>query len=162
MQRQLIVPEPLWLETWSGLASRGGGQREAACIWAGHRDDQSETVEQIVFLDDFDETVAHGLYHRTPRSVTAELFRLLRERELVIVGDVHSHPDEWVGLSPVDSAHPIEYRVGLRALVLPHYSIGEPSTETVGVHEYLGDKRWHQLSISEVRRVLRIPPGARR
>ena len=156
MPRELVVPHDIWLETWTGLRKRGAGRREAACIWGGYRTDAQETVEAVLFFDDFGPTIAGALSHRTPRDVTTAAFSRLRESGFVIVADVHSHPDEWVGLSPVDRAHPIEYRVGLRAVVLPHYAIGEPSIRGVGLHEYLGNGRWQQFDEPDVDAVVRF------
>lgn len=139
---RLNIPASLWTRTWVGLRERGGGQRESAAVWTGTRDDAGETAMDVVFLDDFPGVRAHALQHCVPRSASAALFRELRARGHVLVGDVHTHPGSWVDLSPTDQEHPIEYRVGLVAVVIPHFARGAPRTDTIGIHVYRGSGAW--------------------
>lgn len=148
--RCLFVPSALWSATWNGLRVRGGGRREAACVWAGTRDGGVERACEVIFLDDLPGTVGRRLQHRTSRAAVAMLLQRARELGLVIVGDVHTHPSDWVDLSDVDRAHPIEYRVGLVALVLPEFAMGTPDIGLVGVHEYSGDGHWRTFEGEQV------------
>ncbi|MGE0710321.1 MAG: hypothetical protein AB7N76_13590 [Planctomycetota bacterium] len=111
-------------------------------------------------MDDLGEVNSGALHHRTPTATTRALFELLRSRELEILADVHTHPSDWVELSPVDQEHPIEYRVGLLALVIPRFAAGERSIDACGLHEYLGDLRWRQLEQGEVATTIQIEDGA--
>lgn len=144
-EKPLFISSELWERTWLGLRARGYGQREAACVWAGESSDLEERVSEVIFLDDLPGVESFALQHRTTRKATAVLFEQLREKRLSIVADVHTHPEEWVDLSWVDKAHPIEYRPGLTALVLPGYATGAPSLKETGVHVYLGDGEWRHL-----------------
>lgn len=146
-----------WSLTWQGLKSRGGEERETACVWGGRRLDDEEFVEGVYFLDDLG-TSRGRLYHRTPREATVALFHALRQKGHVIIADMHTHPGPWVGLSPTDEEHPIEYRRGLLALVLPFFARGEPNLRGVGAHEYLGDGRWRRLRAAETTKRIRIQP----
>ncbi len=160
--RELNVPASLWLTTWEGLRQRGGGAREAACVWIGARDGKVEHARDVVFLDDLPGTVGRRLQHRTSREAVAALLSRARELGMVIVGDIHTHPSDWVDLSEVDRAHPIEYRLGLLAIVLPSFAGGPPTLEAVGVHEYAGDGEWQTFHGSEKSSRLRLLPGAGR
>ena len=82
------------------------------------------------------------------------LFEILRDRGECIVGDVHAHPENWVGQSRTDREHPIEYRVGLWALILPTFATGAERLDRIGVHQYLGDLKWVSLSASEAQQHL--------
>lgn len=157
--KSVRVPLRLWLDTWGGLEARGAGRREAACVWAGPTESAGR-VNEVVFLDDLGEVCSGALHHRTPTATTRALFELLRSRGLEILADVHTHPSDWVELSQVDQEHPIEYRVGLLALVIPGFAVGEPSLDACGLHEYLGDLRWRQLKQAEYATAIKIEAGA--
>ena|SRR3569832_1027608 len=146
---QLQVAKKLWVTTWLGLQERSAGQREAACVWLGGRTRETEIATDIVFLDDLPGTVGRRLQHRTSRQAVAILLELARAKGLSIVADIHTHPSDWVDLSDVDREHPIEYRVGLVAIVLPSFALGEPDLARTGVHQYLGNGDWERLDGSQ-------------
>lgn len=152
----LSIPSELWRRTWTRLRAHGDGQREAACIWAGDSSDHEERVTDVIFLDDLPGVEAFALQHRTTRKATGALFAMLHDKKLSIIADVHTHPQDWVDLSWIDKAHPIEYRPGLTAIVLPNYAVGVPSLETVGIHIYLGDGQWRQLDREQAKSKVRV------
>jgi hypothetical protein len=145
-----------WSKTWNGLRARSRGEREAACVWTGDRTTATWTVRSVHFLDDFGPVSAGALYHRASRECVARLFAEMRERGESLIADVHVHPEDWVDLSPTDEAHPIEYRVGLLAVVLPHFAVRSPSLLGVGVHEYVATSEWRRLPQAEVRQRFHI------
>lgn len=147
---KVYIHRDLWKLTWSGLKGRSGGARESACVWAGARLEEVWRVRSVYFLDDLGPVSAGPLHHRASRACTANLFSALREHGESIIADVHCHPEEWVDLSPTDEDHPIEFRIGLLALVLPHFASAEPDLRGVGVHEYLGSSAWRRLSVAQV------------
>ena len=153
---KIILPESIWIQTWLGLRKRGHGKVESAAIWGGKRSGKTETVEAVYFLDDLPGHVQFSGYHRLPESDLATLFRQLQQDQRVIVGDIHTHPGRWVGLSGLDKANPIEFRQGLYALVLPSYAVPEPSLVQAGVHEYKGNGRWIMLSQRAKKKVINI------
>ncbi len=144
--RKIVISEELWLQTWLGLRARGSGKVESSAVWGGKRDDSTETVEAVYFLDDWDGGCQEAAYHCVSPEALEQLFRRLKEERKVLVGDIHSHPTEWVGLSPLDKANPIEFRKGLYAIVLPRYALPSPALSSAGVHEYAGNGRWRALS----------------
>lgn len=158
MSRRLEVPDQLWKDTWLGLAERGDARREAACVWAGTRSEQVERAEAVIFLDDLPGVVGRPYQHRTSRSAVSLMLATVRRMGLRIVGDLHTHPSSWVDMSIVDRAHPIEFRVGLIAIVIPHFAALPVDIASVGVHEYAGDGEWTTLEASDVaRRVVILP-----
>jgi hypothetical protein len=76
----------------------------------------------------------------------AVLFSYLQRDRRVIIADIHTHPSGWVGQSHTDEAHPVEFRCGLPALILPSYAKPRPSLNCIGVHLYKGDGKWQTLS----------------
>jgi hypothetical protein len=155
-QNSLLVPQAVWKSTWEGLRSRSDGLRESACVWGGQRSGSKETVTQVHFIDDLPGVRRHRLFHRTSREATTLLFRELRALGQAILADIHCHPGAWVGLSETDAAHPIEYRVGLVALVFPGFATGFPLLSRAGVHVYLGEGAWEELSARKANRRIRI------
>jgi proteasome lid subunit RPN8/RPN11 len=149
MYPPIKISESLWQSTWSGLSQRGQGRRESACVWAGERFADRWVVHDVVFLDDLPGVHGGRLHHCTTRPAVAALLSRLRSAGWQIVADVHTHPRDWVDLSPVDRQHPIEHRIGLVAIVLPHYGRGPIRLESVGVHEYQGSYRWRTLPLAE-------------
>lgn len=153
MTRVLHVSEALWSATWEGLRARSAGVRESACVWLGTRSNEIEQAVEIVFMDDLPGVIALPRYHRTSREAVLAMLQHARARGLKIVCDIHTHPRTWVDLSEIDQEHPIEYRVGLIALVLPDYGQGAVAIDRVGIHEYVGDGQWcrHPATSGRVR-----------
>ena len=154
--RQLVVFEGVWTSTWSGLRERGQSERETACVWLGKREGSIERAHVAVFLDDLPGTVGRRLQHRTSRTAVDMLLMRSRELGMVIVADIHTHPADWVDLSDIDRLHPIEYRIGLLALILPDFAASRPNLQRVGVHEYIGDGDWKTFRAQDAARRVRI------
>lgn len=159
MAHIISIPAYIWDETVRGLAGRSQGLRESGCIWAGKRNELTWTVKEVVFLDDLPGVRRHQLYHRMPRVAINKLFELLREKDLQIIADLHTHPTDWVELSDTDKIHPIEYRIGLIAIVFPNFAQFPHTFINLGVHEYLGSSEWQRLSLSEVNKRIIIEEG---
>jgi proteasome lid subunit RPN8/RPN11 len=128
------------------LQRRSADENEAACVWLGTRSSDLERALEVVFLDDLPGTVGRRLQHRTSRQAVDMMLEFARTKRMSIVGDLHTHPSEWVDLSEVDRVHPIEYRVGLLALVLPSCAQGLPDLTRTGVHEYIGAGNWKMFN----------------
>lgn len=146
---RIAVPESLWRRTWAILRDLGAGQNESACVWGG-----TLSGGRLVASKAYPIAEEHGvqrgcLSHRMSTAGVARLFAELRADGLAIVADVHTHPEDWVGLSKVDKEHPIEYRPGLVCLVLPHYASVAPSFDMTGVHIYLGGGEWFECPRNE-------------
>lgn len=159
--RPVVIDLGAWRQTWSGLLARGEGRRETACVWAGVREAACDRVEHVAFIDDLDGVTGAPYSHVAQPEAVGRVLADLRRRGLVIAADVHTHPSSWVGLSAIDQANPIEFRIGLLALVLPAFAAGEPLVSRVGAHEYLGSKRWRQLAAGEAARTIVIEEDAR-
>lgn len=139
----------LWTSTWNGLQERCAGGNEAACVWLGSRDSDAERALEVVYLDDLPGTVGYRLQHRTSRVAVSMMLELARDKKMSIVADLHTHPSDWVDLSEVDRANPIEYRIGLLALVLPSCALGLADIGRTGVHEYTGSGNWKTFGPDE-------------
>jgi hypothetical protein len=84
--------------------------------------------------------------------------RAVRERDLVNLAEVHTHPEAWVGHSPWDDAHAFSLRPGALSIVWPKYGQQLPAFEAWGVHERAADK-WVHLEGRRAARRITILPG---
>jgi hypothetical protein len=150
-KRRIELPRAIWSLTWSGLRSRGAGIKESAAVWAGRRADELESVESVYFLDDYAGGEQRRGYHRVAVEALTEFFATLQRQGQVIIGDIHTHPTDWVGLSALDEENPIEFRVGLPAIVLPCFAKPSPSLSICGVHIYWGKGKWRPLGDAQKR-----------
>lgn len=150
------VPRRVWNETWDGLRERSRGPKETGCVWGGERRDNLLRTTEVVFFDFLPGTRRGALSHVLSKEGAAALFELLSERGLEIIADIHTHPPKMPQLSWIDEEHPIEYRVGLLALVVPGYAEARPSLGGIGAHEYLGELRWRTWPLKEKRARLRL------
>ena len=150
------IKSELWRQTWEGLSERSRGQIESLCIWAGRRTHESSEVTEVIFLDGIGGVEGFALFHRITREAVGEIFAILKDKGLQIIADVHTHPEEWVGLSRTDREHPLEYRIGFVSIVLPHFGRAEHNKSGIGMHRYKGNHQWHELSLSEKSESLKL------
>ena len=157
MSRNIVrIKHNLWKLTWEGLCQRSDGRIESLCIWAGQRSPDVSVVTEVIFLDGIEGVEGFEFFHRITREATAHIFSILKDKGLQIIADVHTHPDEWVGLSETDREHPLEYRVGFISIVLPHFGRSEPRTADIGMHRYEGNHQWHELNEVEKSNALEL------
>lgn len=130
-----------WSDLTSELGRRGDGRREAgAFLLADHNGDR-RTVWRVVYFDNLDplclrgQIVLDGLAY-------SKLWDICDAENLMVVGDVHTHPHRRVGQSPTDAANPMIARKGHVALVVPSLALRQVSPREVGVHLYLGADGW--------------------
>jgi hypothetical protein len=136
----LRVHERLWSDLLTQLRNRGEGYRESGAFYFGRRD-RPGVVSEFVLYDELDPDCLnggidfHGIgYHR--------LSEHCRQRDVQVLGDVHTHPSSWVGQSRIDSSHPMVSRKGHLALIVPNFAQGEITARNVGLHRYREDQAW--------------------
>lgn len=150
-----IIRRAVWMETLQRLHQAGGGANEAGCVWVGHRKDNLLEVTRGIFFDELSFVRAEALSLVLPPQAFREIARLCKPHGEQILVDVHTHPKDWVGQSPVDMANPIEFRVGLLALIIPNYATDHAIPPTkAGLHEYLGERRWRAFEADDIARRL--------
>lgn len=64
---------------------------------------------------------------------------------MTVVADVHVHPGSF-RQSPSDKANPIIAKANHLALILPDFAEGSNLPGRIGVHCYLGNRRWRDES----------------
>ena len=84
-----------------------------------------------------------------------ELTRLGAHLDAYLVGQIHSHPEDMLELSPVDQEFGIRYQDYI-SLVCPHYA-QRPSTSLLDCGVHIFEKgRYRRMTINEVNRRVQI------
>ena len=141
--RLLVSPACLSL-TAAWLREASGGRRESTVLWAG-RPDGSRSVRISHVIEPSYRAAA--LRMTVPMMDRAQVVQVLREDDLVVVADLHTHPAEAF-LSPVDRANPYSARTGHIAIVLPRYAL-EDGTDGWMAYEYRGT-HWLERDLAEL------------
>ncbi|MEV4050774.1 hypothetical protein AB0J55_06260 [Amycolatopsis sp. NPDC049688] len=140
------------------LAHRGGGVRESGAFLLSPRDSTGEgraTVTGFALYDDLDPRSLTGgiTFHAEGYTALAATCRRLGVR---VVGDVHTHPRDWVGQSTTDATHPMSALPGHIALIAPRYAVGDITVRDLGAHRHLGGGRWQSYYRDDVATLLHV------
>jgi hypothetical protein len=123
------------------LANRTSGYRESGAFLLGAVRNGQRSIESFLFYDDLDpQCFSHGIVEFDGGKLGA-LWSHCRERALAVVADVHVHPGSF-HQSPSDQHNPMIPEVGHFALILPSYAKRGTLPGEIGIHEYLGNRRW--------------------
>lgn len=141
---ELVCRRAVWQAGVDELRRRTQGRREAGAFLLG-RKGKRRVIEAFVFYDDIDpNALATGIVEIDGRRLGA-LWTHCRATGLSVVADVHVHPDGY-GQSESDQANPIIAEVGHIAVILPDFVAGATEPGAIGVHQYLGNRRWSDRS----------------
>jgi proteasome lid subunit RPN8/RPN11 len=136
----------LWKHILEELKRRGEQCHEAGAFLLGVQRGGRREVTDTIFYDDLDpnayETGACVLYGEA----FATLWTLCRERDLTVVGDVHTHP-RAAFQSHQDRTNPMVARTGHIAVIVPNFATaGAVAHSALGIYEYCGEHKWIDLS----------------
>jgi hypothetical protein len=129
-----------WRRMVDELARRGRGERESGAFLLVDAPGGTR-VREIVYFDDLDPTCLTGGIS-LDGSAYPPLWEICRRRRLRVGGDVHTHPEDWVGQSHTDKDNPMIAVAGHLALIVPHLATRGARPYELGVHEYLGAEGW--------------------
>jgi len=136
------------------LAARGKGHRESGAFFLGRVKDARRRVRQVVYLDDLDPNCLTGGI-TFDGSAYSKLWDLCDQLGLQVIGDVHTHPGDWVAQSDIDANNPMLAKAGHIAVIVPHFAAGHPTARKLGVHEYSTDG-WTSWFRKDAHRAIRI------
>lgn len=141
---ELVCRGAVWRAGVAELRRRTHGRREAGAFLLG-RQGKRRAIEEFVFYDDVDpQALDSGIVEIDGRRLGA-LWAHCRATGLSVVADVHVHPG-CHGQSASDQANPIIAEIGHLAIILPDFAAGATAPGGIGVHQYLGSKRWRDRS----------------
>ena len=142
-RQRLVIPASLFQLTLTRLNERSAGWRESAAIWIGQLDGNDAVASDVLFHHELCDDGAGPLFVELTERAKFDLYRNIGASGKKLVGMIHTHPEEWVGLSESDQRNQICSRVGFWSLVAPWY--GKPPWElgSMGVHVRI-DSGWYQ------------------
>lgn len=123
------------------LERRGGRRHESGVFLLGVECDGRREVTDTVFYDELDpQSYASGscILHG---DAFATLWTLCRQKKLMVVADVHTHPGAAIQ-STSDKTNPMVARPGHIAIIVPNFAAWPICTDRLGIYEYCGRHEW--------------------
>lgn len=132
----------LWMRLILQLRGRGLGRRESGAFLLGKVG--SSRITRIICYDDLDpEAFESGIIVFRGFGFVP-LWEHCRREGMMVLADVHTHPDAWTGQSDSDRSHPMVGQKGHIAMIVPYYAQRNlTNLRGIGIYEYAGDHRWH-------------------
>lgn len=146
---RLELAAGLLATTQEELRLRSDRRREALVLWAGRPRDGGVSVTHLV-LPEF---VSRRDHLTLPAPARHRLVAWLREHELLVFCDLHTHPGRAF-LSTADVAAPFSSRDGFYAIVVPGFALGSPGAGW-RMYEALGG-RWREVLLRDRVRELSV------
>jgi proteasome lid subunit RPN8/RPN11 len=144
-----------WREMIEELHRRGEDRRESGAFLLGGREGDSRLVTRVVYLDDIDPECLVGGIHLHGEAY-GKLWDICSDANLQVMGDIHTHPADWVGQSSTDRENPMVARQGHIGLIAPNFASGDIEAKHLGVHRYRGEEGWNSHFGREARRLIYI------
>jgi proteasome lid subunit RPN8/RPN11 len=151
-----VIPQRLFRLTLARLAQRSAGWRESAAIWIGNLNADDAIASEVLFHHELCDDRGSPFSMELTERAKFDLYRRLAAGGKKLVGMIHTHPEEWVELSPIDQENQICSRIGFWSLVVPWYGRPPWDLETMGVH-VRADSGWHQYLGAEISGRVIIP-----
>jgi hypothetical protein len=140
-EHRLTCASSAWRQIVAELERRGQGQHESGVFLLGVHHGERREVQAAVYYDELDPNayasgvcILHG-------DAFAKLWSICRARNLTVVADAHTHPDEAFQ-SFSDRTNPMVARLGHIAIVIPNFARWPIQADQLGVYEYRGDHEW--------------------
>lgn len=159
------IPQSLWQQTLEELAQDGARDCEGICLWLAPLD-ETAAADGAALQFTRGAVLRGPLVRRHALSITidpellSELTDVLDREGLILAGQVHGHPGEFVDLSEVDKA--MGFRVpGFLSVVSPYYGLRlETRLEQCGFHEFIARTGYRRLPPVEVAQRIRAVEAA--
>lgn len=137
------LPFYLWVSVIFALRRKGKGRRESGAFLVGRESTHGARVTAYLCYDELDAGAYQGGAIAFHAVGYAALWQYCKEKKLLVVADVHTHPGADVRQSPIDQRHPMVPVVGHTAMIVPNFAnTAWWSLDTIGVYEYLGNFKW--------------------
>lgn len=119
------------------------GKGETGAFLLGRQGGAPDRVTTYVCYDDLDPRAYQFGAIAFHAGGNAALWQLCRQRQLQIIGDIHTHPGRDVRQSTIDQRNPMIPSVGHTALIVPNFGFTSPwSLNGVGIYQYAGSFKW--------------------
>jgi len=134
-----------WITLQSYLRKSGGGDSESGAFLLGKK--HSKKIINYIGYKELDSYCQeNGLIDFDGKGYV-QLWEYCEKENLVVLADVHTHPNEWTRQSKLDRTNPMIAQKGHIALIIPNYAKKlQLSLKGVGIYLYKGDHRWVDLT----------------
>ena len=150
--RALVAPHhkihcsrPLWRELANELFRRGENKHEAGAFLLAEKAGDKARISEIVYYDDLDPNAYASGVCILHAPAFAKLWALCRERNLLVIADIHTHPGAAYQ-SEADRKNPMVARSGHIAIIAPNFAASPVDPSLIGVFEYQGSHQWMDRS----------------
>jgi len=106
-------------------------------------------VSRVIFHHELGDDRATALALELPEAAKFALYRDLADRQEALLALLHTHPEQWVGLSAIDEQNQVSSRVGFWSIVVPFYGVCDWAPQELGCHVRC-EFGWRQLAVDEV------------
>lgn len=138
---KLACQAKVWQAGVAQLHARTENRIESGAFLLGRETRSTRTIHEFLFYDDIDpDCFRRGIVEFNGR-LLGRVWGYCRNSGLSVVADVHVHPYGY-GQSPSDMQNPIVANAGHIALILPYFAKGPCLPGSIGIYEYLGNRKW--------------------
>ena len=138
---RLCWPHGHFRSVMAELNRRGEDRHEAGAFLLGERQGACAIVRDVVYYDDLDPHAYDQGICILNGYTFGQAWALCRERQLEVVGDVHTHR-AGVGQSESDRTNPMLALSGHLAVIVPRFARSPLKPMDLGIYEYLGNHEW--------------------
>jgi hypothetical protein len=142
---QISCSREQWDQILAGLQLRTEGYHESGAFLLGRKVNGRREVVEALYYDKLDPDAYSTGVCVLRSDAFAQLWKICRERDLTVVGDVHTHP-EAAFQSYQDRTNPMVARFGHIAIIVPRYAKPPHELSKMGIYEYAGEHAWHDRS----------------
>lgn len=146
--RDWLVPEhrvrcrfKLWRSIILELQARGSRKHEAGAFLLGREHGRQREVLDAIYYDQLDPSAYDTGVCVLRGDAFSKLWGLCRQRQLMVVADVHTHPGA-AGQSGSDRTNPMIATAGHVAIIVPQFAKWPIAPGALGIYEYLGRHEW--------------------
>lgn len=156
MTLPLLIPARVVAASLDMLQEAGRLRCECVVLWLGRRAETEIKVVQAYRP----EQIAAEDYFQLPRASIAALFDVLRDQELMVAAQVHTHPEQAFH-SVADDTWAIVRHVNALSLVLPYFAMNTRASSFLAdsaVFQLSPDNAWQEVHRSDVSRYIQEVP----
>ncbi len=129
-----------------------GRGHEGMVYWAGSKNNNSVDITMAIAPW----TISNSGMVRVPHLSNLNVILELSKNKLMHIGQIHSHPEDWVGHSPGDDEFAAFKTEGLLSVVAPNYGrIKLDLYSNCGIHRYMNGQ-FPRLSYDYIKNHFRI------
>lgn len=141
---EVLSGTKVWNAGVAELKRRAAGHRESGAFLLG-TNAGARRIEEFVFYDDIDPGALKNGIVEINGLYLGNLWEHCRRTGRRVIADVHVHPGGYQQ-SASDQANPVVAEIGHIAIIVPHYAARATQPGGIGVHQYLGSRRWQDRS----------------